>query len=113
MLPESEKWTISYYSERVKREIKELPNGLAARYVQVTDLMKEEGPDLGMPVTKAMKDGLFEIRLKSQEGIARVFYCATVKSNIVMLHGFIKKTKRTPLRHLATARKRRKEVENA
>ena len=37
--------------------------------------MEVYGPDLGMPHTRAMGDGLFELRLKAAEGIARVFFC--------------------------------------
>lgn len=53
--------------------------------------------------------GLFELRLKSHEGIARVFYCTVVERQIVMLHEFVKKTDKTPPKELALARKRMKE----
>ena len=56
-----------------------------------------------------MGSGLFELRLKSQEGISRVFYCTVVRRRIVMLHQFAKKTDKTPPRELAIARKRMKE----
>jgi len=60
-----------------------------------------------------MGDGLFELRLKAAEGIARVFYCTVVERRIVMLHQFIKKSGKTPPRELDTARKRMKEVKHA
>ena len=69
--------------------------------------------DLGMPHTKAMGDGLFELRLKAAEVIARVFYCALVGQRVVMLHHFIKKTDKTPAKELKVARLRKKEIENA
>lgn len=72
--------------------------------------MEIYGPDLGMPHTRAMGDGLFELRLKSAEGIARVFYCTFIERKIVILHQFIKKTDKTPKRELNIARKRIKEV---
>jgi len=71
------------------------------------------GPDLGMPHTRAMGEGLFELRLKAEEGIARVFYCTMVGKKIVMLHQFIKKTDKTSPRELETARRRMREVKNA
>ena len=71
------------------------------------------GPDLGMPHTRAMGECLFELRLKAEEGIARVFYCTMVGKKIVMLHQFIKKTDKTPPRELETARRRMREVKNA
>jgi phage-related protein len=71
------------------------------------------GPDLGMPHTRAMGDGLFELRLKAAEGISRVLYCTMVGKKIMMLHQFVKKTEKTPPGELATARRRMKEVRNA
>jgi phage-related protein len=70
------------------------------------------GPNLGEPHTKAMGGGLFELRLKGAEGIARVFYCALIGKRIVMLHSFVKKSPRTPQQELEVARSRMKEVKN-
>jgi phage-related protein len=75
--------------------------------------MEIYGPDLGMPHTRAMGDGLFELRLKSAEGIARVFYCMVVGHNIMILHQYIKKTDKTPARELHKARRRIKEIRDA
>jgi phage-related protein len=71
------------------------------------------GADLGMPHTRAMGDGLFELRLKGAEGIARVFYCMLVGRKIVFLHHFIKKSDRTPIRELNLAHSRMKEIRYA
>lgn len=75
--------------------------------------MELYGPDLGMPHTRTMGDGLFELRLKAREGISRVFYCTLVGRRIVILHHFIKKTDKTPAKELNVARARMKELENA
>jgi phage-related protein len=75
--------------------------------------MEVHGPDLGMPHTRAIGDGLFELRLKAAEGIVRVLYCTMAGRKIVMLHQFIKKTDKTPPRELETARRRMKEFKNA
>lgn len=72
--------------------------------------MLEFGPNLGMPHTRSMGNRLFELRVKSKEGIARVFYCTLVGEKIVMLHSFVKKTQKTPNRELQIARRRLKEV---
>jgi phage-related protein len=68
------------------------------------------GPDLGMPHTRAMGGGLFELRIKAAEGIARVFYCTVVNRRIVILHQFVKKSDKTPPKELEIARRRMKEV---
>jgi len=72
--------------------------------------MEIYGPNPGMPHTRAMGDGLFEIRAKAEEGIGRAFYCTLVGRRIVILHGFIKKTDKTPQRELVIARKQLREV---
>jgi len=106
-------WTITYYSESLQNEILDLPAGFLARFLRYTDRMELYGPDLGMPHTRAMGEGLFELRLKSAEGIARVFYCTMMGKSIVMLHQFIKKTDKTPPKELAIERRRLKEIKNA
>jgi len=72
--------------------------------------MKKYGSNLGEPHTKAMGQGLFELRLKGKEGIARIFYCTIIGKRIHMLHSFVKKTQKTPKKELEIARKRMKEV---
>ena len=71
-----------------------LPATLQARYIGLTNRMLEFGPHLGLPHTDAFGGGLFELRLKGAEGIARVFFCTMVEQEIVMLHSFIKKLKK-------------------
>jgi phage-related protein len=105
-------WDIGYYDGKLQDAVLSLPAGMLARYLHLTDRMVQYGPDLGMPHTRAMGSGLFEIRLKSQEGIGRVFYCTLVKRRIVMLHQFVKKTDKTPPKELAIARKRMKELKD-
>jgi len=106
-------WTITYYSESVQAEVLELPADFLARYLRYSDRMEVYGPDLGMPHTRAMGDGLFELRLKAVGGTARIFYCTIVERRIVILHQFIKKSGKTPRKELAIARGRMREVKNA
>lgn len=101
---------IEYFSETVQDGILALPDTLAARYVVLTRRMQALGPNLGEPHTKAFGQGLFELRLKGAEGIARVFYCTVVGKRIVMLHSFVKKTNKTPQADLNIATSRMKEV---
>jgi phage-related protein len=88
----------------------QLPASLLARYLRLAELMLEFGPNLGMPHTRAMGEGLFELRLTSKEGSARVFYCTLREQKIVVLHSFVKKSQKTPKRELELARKRLKEI---
>jgi len=67
-------YSIIYYSEQVQEDIMNLPDTLQARYIGLTQRMLEYGPNLGLPHTDAFGGGLFELRLKGAEGIARVFF---------------------------------------
>lgn len=103
-------WEIIYYNEALQEEISAFPVGIQARYIHLTDRMRIYGANLGMPHTKSIQDGLFELRMKSKEGIGRVFYCTLMNKRIVMLHSFIKKTQKIPSRELNVAILRMTEV---
>ena len=87
-----------------------LPVTLQARYIGLTQRMLVYGANLGLPHTDAFGGGLFELRLKGVEGIARVFFCAMTEKEIIMLHGFVKKTQQTPAKELKLAKQRMKEL---
>jgi phage-related protein len=64
---------------------------------------------VGMPLCRPMGEGLWEVRTNLPSNrIARVLFCL-VAERIVVLHGFVKKTQKTPVDDLALARKRMKE----
>ena len=102
-------WKVTFYTARVEAEINALPAGFVARFVRYAERMETYGPNIGMPHTRSMGDGLFELRLKAAEGIARVFFCTVVGRQIVVLHQFVKKSEKTPKRELQIAWNRMKE----
>ena len=87
-----------------------MPAGMRARYVRLTERMVMLGPDLGMPHTRALGRGLFELRLRSEEGTGRVFFCLCDARQVMMLQGFVKKSGRTPPGVIRTARRRMSQV---
>lgn len=103
-------WKITFYSSSLQEEILALPAGFVARFLRYTERMEHFGPNLGMPHTRSLGRGLFELRLIAAEGIARVCYCTLVGRRIVMLHQFVKKSRKTPKRELEVALRRMKEV---
>jgi phage-related protein len=103
-------WEIQYYSESVRRELEAWPVGIRAMYARIIERMEVFGPHLGMPFTRPMGDGLFELRAKGKEGIGRVFFCTVVGHIILILHALIKKSQQTPRRDLELARRRLREV---
>ena len=106
-------YKIEYYSEDVEDQVLAMPDSLAARYIVLTRRMTVVGANLGAPHTDSFGHGLFELRLKGADGIARVFFCTLSGRRVMMLHSFIKKTQKTPQREIELARKRMKEVKNA
>ena len=105
-------WQITYYNERVQRDVWAMPAGIVADYLRLTEAMALYGADLRMPHSRAMGGGLFELRPKGPEGIGRVFYCTQVGKTIVVLHSFVKKTQETPDAEMRMARKRLKDVQH-
>lgn len=105
-------WSLSFYNTKVAKTIDTWPVGIRARFDRIAIVMREHGPNLGMPHTRALSGGLFEVRAKSKEGIGRAFYCTTIGYRIIILHAFIKKTQHTPAHELDIARKRLKQVKS-
>ena len=77
-----------------------------------TDLRTVEyGWPIGMPTCKPMGNGLFEVRTQLPSNkIARILFCIH-ENSMVLLHGFIKKSQKTPKSDLDLARQRKKQVE--
>lgn len=104
-------WEIHYYSEEIQETISAWPVGIRAYYARITKRMCTFGPNLGMPFTDSLGQGLFEIRARGREGIGRAFFCAVVERKILVLHAYIKKSQKIPARELEVARKRLAEVQ--
>lgn len=77
-----------------------------------TDIMTVElGWPVGMPTCKPLGEGLWEVRTNLPSGkIARVLFCVH-EQQMILLHGFIKKSRKTPKPDLDLARERQAEVE--
>lgn len=94
--------------EPVRDWLKSLPQD--ARKAIGQDLKTVQfGWTLGMPLVRKMESGLWEVRSTIDAGIARVLF-TTVGPVMVLLHGFVKKTARTPTNDLKLALRRMKEV---
>jgi phage-related protein len=106
-------YQLLFFNASVQADIQDWPTQVFASFVRITEQMEVSSPNLGLPYTKAMGGGLFEIRARGSEGTGRVFFCCVKEQKILVLHGFIKKTQTTPRRELRLAIKRMKEVKNA
>ena len=97
--------------ERLENWLNDIPKDIKARIINIVDLLIEHGPqNVRAPYVKHIRGKLFEIRAKGKDGIARVFYFTMTGQRIVLLHGFMKKTQKTPKKELETAVVRMKEI---
>lgn len=89
--------------ESVEGFISSLKKETIAKMLRTIDLLEEFGPRLGMPHSKSMGKGLFELRVRGKSDV-RIFYCFH-KNTAVLLHGFIKKSQQTPRKELRVAQR--------
>lgn len=104
-------WDIEYYSTKkgedvVKDFIKSLPEKHQLKALWEVDLLEEYGTALTLPYVKHIESGLWELRIKFASDISRVFYFYPMPQKIILLHGFVKKTDKTPKREIEIAKKR-------
>jgi len=82
-----------------------------ANFVFIADLLEDYGLKVREPYVKPITGSrkLFEIRIKDASNIHRIFYFAFTGKRLVLLHGFTKKTKKTPGREITIAERRMEE----
>ena len=93
----------------VREFLSSLEPKLRAKAFRDIELLRNLGNDLREPYVKYIKGeknkGLFELRIKFSNDIARIFYFTYYNNRYIMLHGFIKKTMKTPKKEIELARK--------
>jgi phage-related protein len=106
-------WSIEYYVTSdgrcpVKEFIDLLSPDSKAKYIFIADLLEDYGLKVREPYVKPIAGSrkLFEIRLKDKSNIHRIFYFAFTGKKLVLLHGFTKKTEKTPRREITIAERR-------
>ena len=72
-----------------------------SKTLRTIDLLREFEYRLRMPYSKSLGNNLFELRTKGQQE-TRIFYTFH-QNQVVLLHGFVKKTQKTPSREIKTA----------
>ena len=103
-------WRIEFFNAQVLRRLNAWPVGLRAGFVRVSEKIAAHGPDLGLPHTRALGSGVFEIRVQGREGIGRALFCILRERRILVLSVFVKKTEQIPQHELGIARMRLREI---
>lgn len=102
------KWQVTFFNGKVKSQALAFPEGILANFLHAISLVERFGPHIGMPYTRFMGAGLYELRARGKEGIGRAFFCALPDMELVILNAFVKKSQKTPKRQLDLARQRMK-----
>ena len=84
---------------------------MRAKLFRLLELLEEKGNTLREPYSKALDDGIFEIRAKQGSNITRVLYFFYIGNKIILTNGFIKKSQKTPPSEIDLAKKYRAEYE--
>lgn len=96
-----QKYKILFYdlpdgSEPVKEFLDSLDVKMRAKMLWTIQLLEVNGIELREPYSKALEDGIFELRAKVGSDISRVLYFFVVGHKVILTNGFIKKSTKTP-----------------
>ena len=93
----------------VKEFLDSLDDKMRAKFSMEIKLLEEKGNQLREPYSKPLGDGIFELRAKVGTDISRVLYFFYYEGRIILTHGFIKKTRKTPSSEIEKAKQYRKD----
>ena len=100
---------IKFYNREIEDFIFCLEKPTVAKILRTFDLLEEFGNQLGMPHSKKLYSGLFELRVRGKQEVRFIY--AFSKKSIIVLAGFIKKSQNIPARWLDLADKRLKSID--
>lgn len=107
-------FTINYYADAqgnkpVETFIDNLDAKTKTKVFGHLELLETYGNQLGMPFSKYLMDGIFELRITQKGMTIRIFYFFSGNAEIILTHGFKKKSQKTPRREIEKATRLRKD----
>ena len=105
-------WNVDYYMKEngespVKDFIKTLPPKHSAKVLWEIELLEKLGTKMKAPYAASLKNkkykGLWELRIQQGSNISRIFYFLPIGNTFILLHGFLKKSNKTPVIELETS----------
>jgi phage-related protein len=108
----SPRWEVDdYRGPKGARPVKAFLDGLSVnskpKVYAALEMLAAEGNRLRFPKSRALGDGLFEIRVAHPEGPFRIVYCFQPGRRVLLLHAFVKRTREIPAHELEVAQERR------
>ena len=104
-------WTVVFHVETgggtpVRAFLEGLDLKTQARLRRAVELLVQRNVTAGEPLVRHLEGKLWELRVESNTNIYRIVYAFSPGRRIVLLHGFQKKTQKTPRREIETAARR-------
>ena len=105
-------WEVDdYRGPHGARPVKTFLDGLAAsakaKVYAALDMLATEGNRLQLPRSRALGEGLLEIRIAHPDGPFRIIYCFQPGRRVLLLHAFVKWTEQIPAQDLKMAKGRK------
>ena len=101
---------LNSWTDGVRAALEALPVDIQAGFLRISRLIATVGlPNVHEPYVKQLEGKLWEMRMTGRGGIARAAF-VTAGYRVVVVHVFVKKTRKTPRREIETALRRAKEV---
>ena len=89
-----------------------LPPKMRAKMLRVISVLEVNGSELREPYSKHLDDGIFELRGQVGSDISRILYFFVIGKKVILTHGFVKKTQKTPISEINRAKNYRTEYLN-
>ena len=96
-----------YETAKGKSPVKDFIRSLSAKgkakFFQISGLLEESGPEVRMPCSRYLEDGIFEVRIIVGNESSRILYFFMEGQKIIFTNGFMKKTQKAPRKEIETA----------
>ncbi len=106
------RWTVETWGPVVDDEIAAMPAELQARFLRLAERIEAVGLErIGEPHVKHVRGKIWEMRFRGRDGMGRALYVAVRGRRVIVLHAFVKKSRKTPKAALRLAERRAEEIE--
>ena len=106
LIPKIELYVTADGKEVMAEFLDSLPPKHQAKAIREIELLERFGNSLKEPYVKHIDGEIWELRIRFANDISRIFYVSRHMETTVLLHGFIKKTQKTPHAEIETAKRR-------